>query len=1009
MSEEILKALAQLFAIITKQDGGVTSNERLYVENFFRQELDLVSLAEYMDMYDKHTQREATASVEDSLNTLAICKKINRTLDQRQKVIVMIRLLELVGSDRNFTPLRMEIITTVSAVFNIPQPVQRLLQQFITADAPVVLDFPEVLVITGPEYRPGESQRHVASGINGFIACLYLKVIDSLFIRQGGDEPVILNGLPMQPGRVYLLTHGSVLRTPEGEVHYFSDLAAVFRKEERTLPLSFHADIREHGFANGVQGLAPIRIAEGPGQLIGIMGASGAGKTTLLNVLAGLQKPTEGTVEINGFNLYDHPAALDGVVGFVSQDDLLIEELSVYRNLYYNAKLCFANLTETELDARVMKVLGDLGLEQRKDLRVGSVLDTTISGGQRKRLNIALELIREPAVLFLDEPTSGLSSRDSENVIDLLKEVSNRGKLVFVVIHQPSSDIYKMFDKMLIMDTGGYPVFYGPPVEAVNYFRQAANLAGANKAQCEVCGNVNPEQVFSILEARVVDEYGQPTARRRITPAEWFDHFRKNFTPPRVEVVRQSPPSNLRLPGRIRQAMVFLARDARARLSNRQYLLINLLEAPVLALILAGIIKYRNSANGTAYLFRYNDNIPAYLLMAVIVALFMGLTISAEEIIHDRKILKRESFLNLSRNSYLISKLGLLFTLSAIQTLLFVLIGNFLLEIRDMNLYFWLVLFSASCCANVIGLNISSAFNSAVTVYILIPLLLIPQMVLSGVLFSFDKLHPVLGARGKVPVVADLMVSRWAYEAMAVYQFRENEFERPYFNYDRDKARSGYMTSWLIDAIRTKQDIAFKGIATGTDSSIAEAGKALEAIREALSTESFGGGLRSVGTDAAFTPSGFNGEVSDRLTVYLDALEDHHEKAYLEANSLIERKMDFMQQQYGIDPVRQKDVHYNESMADLVRNRNTTDHVLDAGHRLIRQTDPIFDHHSPTGMLDYRTAFFVPEKQFLGLTISTPVFDVLAIWLLSIIFYFALYYGLLERFVHLAERWQRRH
>ncbi|MFM8346460.1 MAG: hypothetical protein ACKOAR_00300 [Bacteroidota bacterium] len=149
--------------------------------------------------------------------------------------------------------------------------------------------------------------------------------------------------------------------------------------------------------------------------------------------------------------------------------------------------------------------------------------------------------------------------------------------------------------------------------------------------------------------------------------------------------------------------------------------------------------------------------------------------------------------------------------------------------------------------------------------------------------------------------------------------------------------------------------------------------------------------------------------MSDRLTVYLDALEDHHEKAYLEANSLIERKMDFMQQQYGIDPVRQKDVHYNESMADLVRNRNTTDPVLDAGHRLIRQTDPIFDHHSPTGMLDYRTAFFVPEKQFLGLTISTPVFDVLAIWLLSIIFYFALYYGLLERFVHLAERWQRRH
>ena len=1005
MSEEILKALAQLFAIITKQDGGVTSNERLYVENFFRQELDQLALGEYMEMYDSFSVREKGTSVQDSLQTLSICKKINRTLDQRQKVIVMIRLLELVGSDRNFTPLRMEIINTVSAVFNIAKQDHLLLERFVTADTASSLDFPDVLVITGEHYQPSGLQRHLVSGLTGFLACLYLRAIDSYFIRFSGDEVVILNGLPMQPARVYLMSHGSVVRTPGGEVHYFSEISGVFRKEEKTLPLSFHADIHAHRFANGSQGLANVRIAEGPGQLIGIMGASGAGKTTLLNVLAGLQKPTEGTVEINGFDLYDKPRELNGVVGFVAQDDLLIEELTVYQNLYYNARLCFGNLTEPEIDQKVMQVLDNLGLDQRKDLKVGSVLDTTISGGQRKRLNIALELIREPAVLFLDEPTSGLSSRDSENVIDLLKEVSNRGKLVFVVIHQPSSDIYKMFDKMIIMDTGGFPVYYGPPVEAVNYFRQAASLAGGNKGQCEVCGNVNPEQVFSIMEARVVDEYGQVTPRRKISPQEWFDHFRKNFTPARVEVVRQPPPSSLRLPGRIRQAAVFLTRDALARISNRQYMLINLLEAPVLALILAGIIKYRNTAKGTAYLFRYNDNIPAYLLMAVIVALFMGLTVSAEEIIHDRKILKRESFLNLSRNSYLLSKLGLLFTLSAIQTLLFVLIGNQILEIRGMDLFFWLVLFSASCCANVLGLNISSAFNSAVTVYILIPLLLIPQMVLSGVLFSFDKLHPMLGAKGKVPVVADLMVSRWAYEAMAVYQFRENDYERPYFDYERRKAESGYVTSWLTDAVRSKQEEAEKGIRTGTDSSRAVAARSLEAIRNALSTAQFGRGIGSIGP---LTVDGFDSATSQRLSAHIDVLETQAERTYQEANQLIERKMAFLQQEFGVDPVRQKDLFYNESLADLVRNRNTTDPVLDDGDRLVRQTDPVFDRHRPSGPMDYRTAFFVPEKQLAGQVISTPWFDILAIWFLSLLMYIALYFGVLERMVRLAERLRHR-
>jgi ABC-type multidrug transport system ATPase subunit len=286
----------------------------------------------------------------------------------------------------------------------------------------------------------------------------------------------------------------------------------------------------EKQFPNGVIGLRDINISEGPGKLIGIMGASGAGKTTLLNVLSGIDKPTAGTIKINGIEMFSgDKEKVKGAIGYVSQDDLLIEELTVYQNLYYNAKLCFADLSEEELDERVMGTLSNLGLDQSKDLRVGTVLDKTISGGQRKRLNIALELIREPAVLFVDEPTSGLSSRDSENVIDLLKELSLKGKLIFVVIHQPSSDIYKMFDKMMIMDVGGYPIYYGPPVEAVTYFKAATNQVGADKGQCQTCGNVNPEQIFNIIEAKVVDEYGEFTSKRKVTQCNGSRFTMKNL------------------------------------------------------------------------------------------------------------------------------------------------------------------------------------------------------------------------------------------------------------------------------------------------------------------------------------------------------------------------------------------------------------------------------------------------------------------------------------------------
>ena len=1010
MSEEILKALTRLFAIVTRQDGGVTKNEREFVHNFFRSELDQRSVQEYIRLYDGYAEAEkagdslsdASGLVHDSLRTLAICKKINKTLAQKQKIVVLARLLELVSSDRNLTPLRMEIIHTVSSVFNLPEDEYEMMEKFVTGENGQVLDFPDVLLICPQSYPPTGLQKIIRSQVNGYISFLHIRSQDVIFARYVGTDQHIFNGLPMAPRRVYILSPGSTIKTQLGEAHYYSDLSAAFNEELKTVKLSFRADIRSFTFPGGIIGLREVQLSEGPGKLIGIMGASGAGKTTLLNVLAGLEKPTEGTVQINGFNLHEKPDELRGVVGYVAQDDMLIEELTVYENLYYNARLCFDGLSEARIQRMVIHVLQNLGLEQWRDLRVGSVLDKTISGGQRKRLNIALELIREPAVLFLDEPTSGLSSRDSENVIDLLKELSNRGKLVITVIHQPSSDIYKMFDKILIMDAGGFMAYYGPPVEAVTWFKEASSQADFNRGQCEVCGNVNPEQIFSLMEARILDEYGNPTSRRKMNPAQWNELFKENYKPAVVETVRTPPASTLRLPGRLKQMLIFMMRDARARISNIQYMLINLLEAPVLAAVLAFIIKYSNTGGDRDYLFRYNDNIPAFFLISVIVALFMGLTVSAEEIIHDRRILKRESFLDLSRNSYLVSKLMLLFSLSAVQTLLFVLAGNYILEIRDMNMAFWLILFSASCFANVLGLNISSAFNSAVTVYILIPLLLIPQMVLSGLLFSFDKMHDVVRARGKVPVVADLMVSRWAYEAMAVHQFKSNKFQAPYYPYEKAKAEADFKSSWLIDELREKNRIALKDIRSG---SITETGKsALAVIKNSIREEVPAPAKFEINTNADLDPRGFNPGVSEKLNEYFSALENQYQELYRKNDQLIEKKMAFMDSVYGENPKAMKDLYFNESLSELVRNLKAREVIIEHEGKISGQINPVFQAPAAEHLLDYRTAFFVPEKQFAGLTWPTVVFNVLVIWFMSLALYLTLYYRLLEKLIRYLSR-----
>lgn len=1015
MSEEILKALTQLFAIITKQDGGVTEKERNFVISFFKQELDQDSIKEYLALYDKFVEYNKTpdekdekkkerklTSVRDSVKTLAICKKINKTLTQKQKVVVLIKILELVASDKNFTPQRMEIIDTVSTVFNIGKEEYKLIEAFVMKEEIAEMDFEGILIVN-ENGVPGERQKYVEADLHGDIIFLQIGSVDMYFVKYLGPDEVILNGFIMKRNTVYLFGHGSTIKTPTGAALYYSDLIRHFLFELEDVKVSFNAIDLEYRFPNGAIGLRDINISEGPGKLIGIMGASGAGKTTLLNVLAGINGPSSGAVTINSFDIHNQPEQIEGVIGYIAQDDLLIEELTVYQNLYYNAKLCFDGMPEEELHQRVMDVLTSLGLDQRKDLRVGSVLDKTISGGQRKRLNIALELIREPAVMFVDEPTSGLSSRDSENVIDLLKELSLKGKLIFVVIHQPSSDIYKMFDKMYILDTGGYPIFYGHPVEAVTYFKRSTNQVDSERGQCPTCGNVNPEQIFNIIEAKVVDEYGEFTNKRKVSPTQWYDMYKEKFAIEKVKEEKEAPPQSLNIPNKLKQSLIFTIRDTLSKLSNKQYMLINLLEAPLLAFILSFIIRYRSAPDGDEYIFRFNENYPVYLMMAIIVALFMGLTISAEEIIRDRKILKRESFLNLSWNSYLLSKISILFTMSAIQTFLFVIIGNTILEVDGMLLSMWGVLFTVSCFANVLGLNVSSAFNSAVTVYILIPLLIIPQMVLSGLLFSFDKLNEVISTKGKVPLIADVMVSRWAYEALAVYQFKNNEYESYFYYSEVTERQADFVSAFLVPKLEEKLRNASNYMLAPTEGAKEEVIADLALLRRELPELEPQTGLENINLDAALNIDNLNKDALQELFGYLQSVKEFHLEKFNKASQYKER-VTFALEDKQVDVNGLKNDSYNESLADLVRNLTTKNRLLEHEGELYQLIDPVFNEPESEGLLDYRTHFFAPKKNFLGVTLETFVFNMIVIWMMSLMLYLALYFELLHKAMNIFSK-----
>jgi ABC-type multidrug transport system ATPase subunit len=1004
-----------LFAIIAPAQGN-ESDRRRVVEAFLRPQLNQEGVNAYLRIFDAYYAEaqlrlkkgnEARRNAAISVRIIKICFDIGTQLTLNQKIIVLVQLLEYCRSDEaEVSNTELEFIITAAEGFNVNSEDYQLIHQFVLSDRSEVLESPQILIIDNDHNTRYEKTHHIINEtIRGQVRVLNLPQADMLFVRSFGTGELLLSGQLRHEDKVYLFERGASLKFMSSKPIYYSEVIRQFL-DESVLASRVVYEVRdiEYKFKGGQVGLHSMSFAEESGRLIGIMGASGAGKSTLLSVLNGTNKPDSGEVIINGLNIHNESDRVKGLIGYVSQDDLLIEELTVFDNLFYNAKLCFGNMKDEEIRRRVENVLHSLGLYDIKDMKVGTPLNKKISGGQRKRLNISLELIREPAILFLDEPTSGLSSLDSENILDLLNDLKLKGKLIFVVIHQPSSDIFKMFDRLIFLDTGGYMIYYGVPVGSIGYFKDRMQLPKYNDSECHACGNVNPEQIFSIVESKVLDEFGRPTMTRKVSPAEWsiFYKSRKEEVPPPPKSGNGIPEITLRTPGKFKQFVVFVKRDILAKLSDTQYMAITLLEAPVLALFLAFIIRYFDeSVSNPSYTLLQNSNLPVYIFMSVIVAIFMGLTVSAEEIIKDRKILRREAFLNLSWSSYLLSKVGVQFLISAIQAATFVVVGNSIFGIKGMWLEYWLVLFTCWATSNMMGLLISDSFKTVVTIYILIPFLVIPQIILSGILVKYDKLNPTISSPVSIPFYGEIIAARWGYEALATDQFMNNRFEKRFYRYDK-----------VISIAKFKKDIWYnemKSVLSRLESNI---------DRERLDNSDKEDMIlirNEIEEELGYTPAiHFNLSSINPENITFESIEaarsyiERVRRYYIEVSKEeVEARDQSIMAYERADRdafIKMKKQYTNESLEEFVRNDNEKSKIKRYKNRLYQNYDQIF--YDPVSPM-VKAHFYAPRKQVFGIYFNTLAVNTGVIWLMTIVLYILLYFRVLHRILESSQKWRR--
>ncbi len=762
MTDVILSSFISLFALFGKERQVDEIRAKDMLVSYLRHHFGIRNIDLYLDLYsDMRMAYEMTDDLDSSDTVRGICSTLHGKIRTQEEALLLLRLMEFCGA----------VTAEDDGMFHTMAKHLHISEQ----------EYHDFADFVGNRETECVHLHHI-DGFSGTLKTLLDSTTGYLIFTYMGGDTVLLNDVPVLAGTYQVWLQSSVLKNSNGRPVYYSSIISTYSQEDNsTQEVEFCGRDINFRFPNSDNGMHDLSFTLKSGELLAIMGGSGTGKTTLLSLLNGTLRPQEGAITINGHDISE-PGAKE-LIGFVPQDDLLIEELTVYQNLWFTAMLCFEGMDDKERDRRVMKTLKDLGLDAIKDLKVGSAINKYISGGQRKRLNIALELIREPAVLFLDEPTSGLSSADTEKVINLLKEQTLKGKLIVVNIHQPSSDVYKLFDRLWLLDRGGYPVFDGNPIDAITYFKEAANYADAETSACPTCGNVNPEIVLNIIDEKALNSSGEPSDERKTSPQEWHEMYLKNRGVMQKATISDIPPSDQRRPSALKQFAIFLHRNVMTKVTNLQYLSITLLVAPLLAVICALLTRF---APPEGYSVLANKNLVSYFFMAVIVATFTGMSGSAEEIIRDRTLLKRERFLNLSYSSYIWSKVVYMAGVSLLQTLLFIIIGNTIMELQGLFTTWWIILFVTALLASLTGLLLSQCLSSVVAIYISIPILLIPQILLCGLVVSFTDLTPK-STTGNVPLIGDMIPSRWAYEALAVTSFSDNEYEAQFFEADKEK------------------------------------------------------------------------------------------------------------------------------------------------------------------------------------------------------------------------------
>jgi ABC-type multidrug transport system ATPase subunit len=949
-------------------------------------DFDKTTLIDLSEEYSKDIS-EGNKTIDQLI--FEVTDEIKTSAGEKDKLIFLLILLYVI---KYFEDIGKVILPErIAAALGIDEENYLRYKLFVSTEDPLAINSPDYVVFSSETADQSEKlegrwiedrEQPQIKNINylpidnfkGKLLIMYVRPIQSFVIRCIQDDPTYTKKEKLNECSFLIVEPGTSVKLNGQNILTYSDIKRkyIHQNAQRIITLSVN-NIKYKPTDNN-RNIHTLSAREQTGNLVGIVGKEGVGKTTLLKLLAGYLIPDQGNIEINGYDLKKNRYLLKDIIGFVPEEDLLFDELTVFDNLWMTAKLYYSNLTHNVIRKKIDQLLIDLALTDIKDVVVGNVLDKNIQPGQRRILNIALELLREPQLLLVDNALAGLSMTDSAKVIKVLHNYTLEGKLVITSISQVGSNIFGYFDNIWILDEGGYPLYTGRCSKLSEFFSQHLKLTEQHH------DTIDPAVIIDLINYHVCDTKTN-VSQRAYSPEKWHQLYLTSFEKSEKEPSRKTvfPSRIIRVPNLETQYLIFSIRNFKCKFSRIYNLIYTLLSAPLFAFFIGFFLRHSDKGK---YVFAENTNLPAYQYISVIINLFFGIVLSANEILKEKNILKKEQFLDFSRFSYINSKLTYLLLIVLIQTLIYTLIGNALLGIKDMLLPYWLVLFSVASFGVACGLLFSSAAKKLSVIYErILPFFLGLQIIFGGGVISYYNLN--LEKTRYVPIVAELMVSRWGYEALAVNQFTENRYQQNFMAVEKNISRANYFTFYLIPEL--KKILNNYSTIQPVNDSLALYSRILYNEITAISKEPDVFPFEYI--DSLNNPAISNSiltETYDYLTYLEMFFYERHEAQIMHKNQIMQQLIDSLGEEKF---EKLKEDYFNYKLEKTVTNSDYIDQIELIGDRFVRFRDGIFQ--TPISN-NGRAVMFTPVKIFNGQEMKTIWFNITIIWIFSTLIYLML-------------------